>query len=49
MLTEVTVNVRPRDIPLGLDGLEVLGAGEADGDDPLPPENRPITVTWCPT
>jgi hypothetical protein len=49
MLTEVTVNVPPRDIPVALDGLVVLGDGESDdgeADEPLRPENRPITVTW---
>jgi hypothetical protein len=51
MLTDVTVNVPPRpDMSLALDGLEALGDGADDGDDaPLPPEKRPVTITWCPT
>lgn len=51
MLIDVTVNVPPRpDMSLALDGLEALGDGADDGDDaPLPPEKRPVTITWCPT
>jgi hypothetical protein len=51
MFTEVTVNVPPRDMPLGPDALD--DGDEDDGeldegdvaDDALPPENRPMTVT----
>jgi hypothetical protein len=59
MLTDVTVKVPPRlAIPDAspeadvLDGVDALDDDE-DGDDAAPeappPENRPITVTWCPT
>jgi hypothetical protein len=56
MFTEVTVNVPPRDMPLGPAALDdgdeddgELDDGELDegdvADDALPPENRPMTVT----
>jgi hypothetical protein len=59
MLTDVTVKVPPRlamparsPEPAVFGGVEALADDDEDGDDAtdaLPPENRPMTVTWCPT
>jgi hypothetical protein len=46
MVTEVTVNVPPRDISPALDGLDAAGDGEDEGDAAPPlPETRPFTDT----